>query len=49
MGLIGKVKMWGIIGFVLLLAFCLIGAYQPIFYIPFFGVIILILFVNRNF
>lgn len=49
MGLIGKVKMYGIIGFILLLVFCLIGAYKPILYIPFFGVIILILFVNRNF
>lgn len=48
MGLIGKVKMYGIIGFILLLVFCLIGAYQPILYIPFFGVIILILFANRN-
>lgn len=49
MGLIGKVKMYAIIGLVLLLVFCLIGAYQPILYIPFFGVIILILFANRNY
>ncbi len=49
MGLIGKIKMWGIIGIIVLLIFCLIGAYMPVLYIPFFGVIALILFANRNF